>query len=1081
MGHLKLKDGTTFPLNLSVGDIRDISKRSGAFSKTITLVGDDDNNNLLNHYYDVNVIAGTFDVNKLQQCQVIQNGIVILDNAYMQLVEVVKSQTTDAHNQQIEYKVLVKDSVSDFFTKLGNKTLNDINMNEIVLGGTPLTYTSANVVSSFSNTITDGYKFVLPFDAAVAFTLRAMHPALYAKTYFDAIFQGAGFTYEWGNQSPSVHTTNDNYFEKLLIPYNGGTPQQDRNDYLVEATKAYTPTTSGLSWTSQVTGFTEVTDAENIFDPTNGDYAVPFYIQNPENIEVQVTLNYDIDAVNNSGSLATRSGTTTGLFQLRAKEQGVSNTAIAIVESFTFPATIAGSTTTNITTGATKTVTMNLANLSNTDIMELYMSSAASGTSYDQSVDLDITINSSTWKIIPSSDTIGYQSELNLNIYVPKKIKQSDFIKSIFMMYNLYAEVDSSQPNKLILQHRDEYYDSGAEIDWTDKLAKDKEQTLQFLPELSAKKMVLSYKDDKDDINEIYKEATNETYGQVEYTFENEYVKGIDRKEIIFSPTPIVKTLFNAYVPALSYIPETNVRILIDGGTQTCDQYSIIDVNGSIQTDTTTAPLITHFDDPLTPSFDLNFAVCDYYFYSNLSTKTNNNLYNLYWRRTLGQIDKGKMLSAYFDLNEVDIQSLKLNDKIRIDNSWWHINKVIDYDANERKLTKVELISVDEEVEFTPFATTPTIPSNPIQPPVRPVRPVRPTRPETFRPVKDILKKNNEAKNLLKGDVDVKGYNNTIGSDVTKAIVVGDDINVEEDGIHTEKLFINGTEIDPSTVTDNFANANLTLDGNRTHDLDSNVVDFVNGATDLVNIDRFGLTVNDGQSTNVDLHAKGGTDANLFFVDANGDKVGVGTNTPSKKLDINGDGRFDSGVIINDGANNSDTRIEGQTDANLFFVDASTDRVGIGTNTPGVKLDVSSTGAGMYIGDGTFTDHWFNIRGNETTGISIGLNDSFNGGSGGALIKAGNSKNFAVKVDESNSFNTVTESSCQFLIDVNGNQVLGSQSALATTATNGFTYIPTCAGTPTGTPTAYTGKVPMVYDTTNSIMYVYTGGAWTAV
>ena len=48
MGHLKPKEGTSFPLNLSVGEIRDISKRKGTFSKTITLVGDDENNNLLN-------------------------------------------------------------------------------------------------------------------------------------------------------------------------------------------------------------------------------------------------------------------------------------------------------------------------------------------------------------------------------------------------------------------------------------------------------------------------------------------------------------------------------------------------------------------------------------------------------------------------------------------------------------------------------------------------------------------------------------------------------------------------------------------------------------------------------------------------------------------------------------------------------------------------------------------------------------------------------------------------------------------------------------------------------------------------
>lgn len=57
-----------------------------------------------------------------------------------------------------------------------------------------------------------------------------------------------------------------------------------------------------------------------------------------------------------------------------------------------------------------------------------------------------------------------------------------------------------------------------------------------------------------------------------------------------------------------------------------------------------------------------------------------------------------------------------------------------------------------------------------------------------------------------------------------------------------------------------------------------------------------------------------------------------------------------------------------------------------------------------------------------------------------------------------------------------GNVVLGNEAALATNATNGFAYIPTCAGTPTGVPTAYTGKVAMVFDTTNSKLYIYNGG-----
>lgn len=54
--------------------------------------------------------------------------------------------------------------------------------------------------------------------------------------------------------------------------------------------------------------------------------------------------------------------------------------------------------------------------------------------------------------------------------------------------------------------------------------------------------------------------------------------------------------------------------------------------------------------------------------------------------------------------------------------------------------------------------------------------------------------------------------------------------------------------------------------------------------------------------------------------------------------------------------------------------------------------------------------------------------------------------------------------------------VVGSLAALNLTDTDGFLYIPTCAGTPSGTPTAQTGKVAIVYDTTANKFMVYNGG-----
>lgn len=54
-------------------------------------------------------------------------------------------------------------------------------------------------------------------------------------------------------------------------------------------------------------------------------------------------------------------------------------------------------------------------------------------------------------------------------------------------------------------------------------------------------------------------------------------------------------------------------------------------------------------------------------------------------------------------------------------------------------------------------------------------------------------------------------------------------------------------------------------------------------------------------------------------------------------------------------------------------------------------------------------------------------------------------------------------------------------SALATTATEGFMHVQSCAGTPTGVPASIpTGQIPMVYDSTNHRIYAYSG-AWRSV
>jgi hypothetical protein len=124
----------------------------------------------------------------------------------------------------------------------------------------------------------------------------------------------------------------------------------------------------------------------------------------------------------------------------------------------------------------------------------------------------------------------------------------------------------------------------------------------------------------------------------------------------------------------------------------------------------------------------------------------------------------------------------------------------------------------------------------------------------------------------------------------------------------------------------------------------------------------------------------------------------------------------------------------------------SAGNLGIGTSSPGHRLTVD-VGAGSQ-----------NIFAAQQTGVSNGYTITSNG------------------TNLTHSWHTAGSITAQ--ITANGSFAAGAQGALATTATNGFLYVPTCAGVPTGTPTAITGLVPIVVDTTNNRWYFYSGGAW---
>lgn len=107
-------------------------------------------------------------------------------------------------------------------------------------------------------------------------------------------------------------------------------------------------------------------------------------------------------------------------------------------------------------------------------------------------------------------------------------------------------------------------------------------------------------------------------------------------------------------------------------------------------------------------------------------------------------------------------------------------------------------------------------------------------------------------------------------------------------------------------------------------------------------------------------------------------------------LDAANDITLTRGVVINEDGADSDTRIESDNNANMLFVDASADAVGIGTNAPTEALDVNSdavrvrtaqtpassnnTALGWGVGTITWDSNYIYVAVNSTTIKRASLN-----------------------------------------------------------------------------------------------------------
>jgi len=769
-GYLDVQDDVNIPLTFALSDIKDISKRNSSYSKTIRLAGTSNNNILLGMIFNVNVFDSSFNQAKTERCTIYQNDVPIMNGVF-------RLNNVNIDGDKIDYEAEVRDDSGDFYSTISDKLLTDLEgfeqYNHI--------YQPSAVLYSFNNTYRNGYKYHLMYNTKPWYKLEDFTPNIFAKTYFDAIFQDAGFSYKWD----SLEELN---FDKLIIPYNGAKPVTNLDLYRFRAgmnddgqimTTYYDDRKSAMNFNQTNFNTPPLKNPNNYYSTTSGTWTSPFsgatnkfkvrynyvsYLYSPVNLYVDCSIaigNYlGYGYLNRTLSHYIGDSNTNQFIPLTNSVFAESHIRFSSTDGNLYiPAgehfPMSGLTPEFI--GETDLqVGQKITNYLSCEIKRGATGGANNGY-YDHppfNASFQFRYNNSSGAIIPVTSPdypvlrtyigaaiIGenidnereyfynepiatFQQGMTVNIpdFIPAKIKQKDFLKAISQMYNLYITPSKENDRQLVIRTRNEFYNGGDVKDWSNKLDVSQNIKVEFLPDLQNKKILFTYKADTDLFNKTYTDTVGEIYGQAEYTFQSEYAKDtLTIGNTLFSPTPLANnggqvdislfpSVFSAVttdliVPTINCgEPKNNIRILYDGGNiDGAWGFNYGNFGYSTTIFYVTYPYLGHFyPNPILPTEDLNWGLCDYQFYDNWSGLTNNNLYNRHYSRYINQIETGKLLTGKFKLDEIDIVNLDFRDKIWLNDSYWFINKITDYNANENGLTAVELISVDEGTIFAP-------------------------------------------------------------------------------------------------------------------------------------------------------------------------------------------------------------------------------------------------------------------------------------------------------------------------------------------------------------------------------------------
>jgi hypothetical protein len=310
--------------------------------------------------------------------------------------------------------------------------------------------------------------------------------------------------------------------------------------------------------------------------------------------------------------------------------------------------------------------------------------------------------------IKPATNTITNPNiEMPMNQVLPS-LKMKDFFISICKMFNLIVYDNPNKTNDIIIEPRDDFFFSKRKIkDWTYIL--DHSQDIIQIPmsELDIRGYDFRYDVDDDYYNKQYNNETQRNYGDYEIDFLNEFSNEVQEIKIDFAPTPDTDNFISTRVaPFFADLDGDNVlkpktvkpRILFYNGLKSGTPYVLKNSPTVTGQTITQYPYVGMWDDTTSPQFDLAWGSTEKTYYPITSYPTQT-LVELFYRTTLNDLQdvNAKMIKGFFHLTPAEISDFDYRDIIFIDNAYYRVNKIADYNpVRIDRLTLVELYKISD-------------------------------------------------------------------------------------------------------------------------------------------------------------------------------------------------------------------------------------------------------------------------------------------------------------------------------------------------------------------------------------------------